>query len=89
MLSTTIFGFGERSKAKRDMQQQPFYGGGYPGLGFDVSLGLPQSFSQTSLGSSLQSADLNSPEVFKQNIQTAQSHIVRVQSLARNALAGM
>ena len=31
-----------------------------------------------------QSTDLNSPEVFKQNIQLAQGHIARVQSLARN-----
>ena len=71
------------------MQQQTFYGGGYAPLGFDVSLGLPTSFSQSSLGSGLQSADLNSPDVFKQNIQMAQVHIARVQSLARSALAGM
>ena len=70
---------------------QSFYGGSYPSLNFDVpgALGLPQSFSQSSLGGTLQGADLNSPEVFKQNIQIAQAHIARVQSLARSALAGM
>ena len=81
------------------MQQQPFYahgGSGFPSMNFDVSgglnLGLPPFGSQGSLGSQgsgLQGADLNSPEVFKQNIQLAQGHVARVQELARSALAGM
>ena len=79
------------------MQQQSFYAPSlpsFPSLNFDVSggLGLPASFSsQTSLNSQggLQGADLNSPEVFKQNIQLAQAHVARVQGLARSALAGM
>ncbi|PIL26924.1 hypothetical protein GSI_10062 [Ganoderma sinense ZZ0214-1] len=63
-------------------------------MNFDVSggLGLPSFGSQVSLGSQgsgLQSADLNSPEVFKQNIQIAQAHVARVQGLARSALAGI
>ena len=80
------------------MQQQPFYaqgGSGFPSMNFDVSggLGLPPFGSQGSLasqgGGGLQGADLNSPEVFKQNIQLAQGHVARVQELARSALAGM
>ncbi|TBU36660.1 hypothetical protein BD309DRAFT_706109 [Dichomitus squalens] len=80
------------------MQQQPFYPSSlpsFPSLNFDVSggLGLPPSFSsQVSLGAQgggLQGADLNSPEVFKQNIQLAQAHVARVQGLARSALAGI
>ncbi|KAI0710484.1 hypothetical protein C8Q76DRAFT_593700, partial [Earliella scabrosa] len=33
--------------------------------------------------------DLNSPEVFKQNIQLVQSHVARVQAVAQSALAGI
>ena len=86
------------------MQQQPFYaqgGSGFPSMNFDVSgglgMGLPPFGSQGSLSLSaqgggpggLQGADLNSPEVFKQNIQTAQGYVARVQELARSALTGM
>ncbi|KAI0643964.1 hypothetical protein C8Q79DRAFT_973655 [Trametes meyenii] len=78
-------------------QQQQFYnaGLGFTSLNFDVSanLGIQQSFSSQSLlssqGGSLASADPNSLEVFKQNIQLAQGQVVRVQSLARSALAGI
>ncbi|KAH9896439.1 hypothetical protein C8Q73DRAFT_727477 [Cubamyces lactineus] len=78
--------------------QQPLYsaGLGFSSLNFDVSanLGLQPSFSsQTLLSSqgsaSLPGADLNSPELFKQNIQLAQDQVLRVQSLASNALAGI
>ncbi|RDX49511.1 hypothetical protein OH76DRAFT_1556435 [Lentinus brumalis] len=69
------------------MQQPPFYGG-YAGLNFDVAgtMGYPPQLGSQTV---LQGADLNSPEVFKQNIQLAQGQIARVQSLARNALAGI
>ncbi|KAI0329356.1 hypothetical protein GY45DRAFT_1224398, partial [Cubamyces sp. BRFM 1775] len=78
--------------------QQPLYntGLGFSSLNFDVSgnLGLQPSFSsQTLLGSqgsaSLPGADLNSPEMFKQNIQLAQDQVLRVQALASSALAGI
>lgn len=68
------------------MQQPSFYGG--YALNFDVAGAMGYS-SQLGSQPVLQSADLNSPEVFKQNIQLAQGQIARVQSLARNALAGM
>ncbi|KAM5544013.1 hypothetical protein V8D89_002630 [Ganoderma adspersum] len=79
------------------MQQQSFYaqgGSGFPSMNFDVSggLGLPPFGSQGSLasqGGGLQGTDLNSPEVFKQNIQTAQGYVARVQELARSALTGI
>ncbi|OSC98915.1 hypothetical protein PYCCODRAFT_1480321 [Trametes coccinea BRFM310] len=77
-------------------QQQSFFNPGlaFPSLTFDVSsnLGLQPSYSsQTLLSSqaSLPGADVNSPEVFKQNIQLVQGQIVRVQSLARSALTGI
>ncbi|RPD60699.1 hypothetical protein L226DRAFT_459732 [Lentinus tigrinus ALCF2SS1-7] len=69
------------------MQQPSFYGG-YAGLNFDVA-GAMGFASQLGPQTVLQSADLNSPEVFKQNIQLAQGQIARVQSLARNALGGI
>lgn len=78
--------------------QQPLYnaGLGFSSLSFDVSgnLGLQSSFSsQTLLSSqgsaSLPGADLNSPELFKQNIQLAQDQVLRVQGLASSALDGM
>ncbi|KAI0777486.1 hypothetical protein BD413DRAFT_468050 [Trametes elegans] len=79
-------------------QPQAYYGAGigFPSLNFDVSgnLGLAPSFSSQSLlgtqGSGpLPGADLNSPEVFRQNIQLVQGQVDRVQSLAKSALAGM
>ena len=58
--------------------------GGYTGgLNFDIAGAMGYS-SQLGSQPVLQSTDLNSPEVFKQNIQLAQGHIARVQSLARN-----
>ena len=80
------------------MQQPPFYaqgGSSFSSMNFDVSggLGLPPFSSQVSLSSQaggLQgAADLNSPEVFKQNIQVALAYVARVQALASSALAGM
>lgn len=70
------------------MQQPSFYGSGYPPLNFDVSTALSFASLPGSQGT-LQGVDLNSPEVFKQNIQLVQGHIARVQSLARSALSGM
>ena len=67
----------------------------FSSMNFDVSggLGLPPFSSQVSLSSQaggLQgAADLNSPEVFKQNIQVALAYVARVQALASSALAGM
>ena len=52
-------------------------------LNLDVAGAMGYS-SQLGSQPVLQSTDLNSPEVFKQNIQLAQGHIARVQSLARN-----
>ncbi|KAI1784443.1 hypothetical protein LXA43DRAFT_901641 [Ganoderma leucocontextum] len=79
------------------MQHQTFYthgGSSFSSMNFDVSggLSLPAFSSQVSLasqGGGLQGADLNSPEVFKQNIQIAQAHVARVQELAGSALAGI
>ncbi|KAI0748952.1 hypothetical protein C8Q74DRAFT_381810 [Fomes fomentarius] len=65
------------------MQQPAFFSPGLASYGFDA-LGLPMS--QSSLGSS--QTDLNSPELFRQNMQLAQGLIVRVQALAQSALAG-
>ena len=65
------------------MQQPSFYGG--YALNFDVAGAMGYS---SQLGSQ-PLTNLNSLEVFKQNIQLAQGQIARVQSLARNALAGM
>lgn len=67
------------------MQQPAFFGPSLATYGFDA-LGLPMS--QSLLGSQTTS-DLNSPELFRQNIQLAQGLIARVQALAQSALAGM
>lgn len=45
--------------------------------------------SSLNLNAPLHGADPNSPEVFKQNIQIAQGHVMRVQSLAQSALTQM
>ncbi|KAI0635476.1 hypothetical protein C8Q77DRAFT_1054082 [Trametes polyzona] len=77
--------------------QPSFYN---PGLGFSFDVAgslssLAPSFSQPLLGSQgsssapLSSADLNSPELFKQNIQLVLTQITRVQVLARSALGGI
>lgn len=52
------------------------------------SSGLSTSTSG-SLGSINANADANSPEIFRQNIKTAQQYIDIIQRLARNCLSGM
>ena len=68
------------------MQQPTFYVPALGNYGFDA-LGLP--LPQPSHLSQSSQTDLNSPEVFKQNIQLVQSHVARVQAVAQSALAGM
>ncbi|EIW56231.1 uncharacterized protein TRAVEDRAFT_129656 [Trametes versicolor FP-101664 SS1] len=76
------------------MSQQGFYNQGL-GFSFDVSgnLARQSSFSQPLLssqsGASLPGVDLNSPEVFRQNIQLIQTQVSQVQELARSALSGI
>ncbi|KAI0828461.1 hypothetical protein BC628DRAFT_1417474 [Trametes gibbosa] len=75
-------------------QQNSFYNAAGLSFGFDVAgnLSLPSSYSQPLLGSqsgSLSNLDLNSPEVFKQNIQIIQNLVSRIQVLTRSAIAGI
>jgi hypothetical protein len=60
---------------------------GFPQVAFTAQQSLyPQSIQEQSLN---QVSDLNSPEVFQQNVQLVQAHVGRLQSLARSAAAGM